>query len=746
MQDFPALSHYLSLVSHPPWAVVALVAILLLFFRDVGKRFWDKAVEWAAGLAGRLFGRIISLTERVLRRGNGPGHSPPATIKEFAKVHHIQLWEEFVRLGLDAPRPLAVGWEPAPSGDDGLDPALAGQDIATVYGKIESRRLVILGAAGSGKSVLVQRLAISLLGGKPDQETYSYDGPIPVIFGLKSWEPGKGLNQWLAGQFVTLRYTFAPSESEVSEFLRNGRIIPVLDGFDEIAPSLRAEFLELLNTESSNPLILTSRPDEYLNFSGKAAADSNVSVLARAPAIKLVPLSLEEVCGYLLSLPYRRNGQPAWQPVVNALKDPPAGKKRTAASLKEAFSVPLMVAMARDIYKKDDPARLLREKFSTGKRPTGKDPDRKTAQEYLLDEFVPAMYSDKQGNRPRWKPKQAERAFSYLATHMQNPQGQPRPGIAWWELGGTDRKSAVKRAILCGLAAGVVMAAANGTATFAAVRGVGGLGVTPRQGIVLVLGNSMAIAVAFGLVHWLAAWHADWVVKPSWVGLSIPWLRGNRTVDNRDPAREFGFGFTGGSIGGGVALLGLLLSSLLVSALGGGPKAASATTTPGWLATLLAGFGMTLTFGVTAGNVAVLQAPVKIESAGGPLELLTTDRRLALGGGAVAGVGSGAAIGCLIGLEQGPLVGLGFAAVACVTIWLAGAISVTAWGQWVICGRLLLPLRGKLPWRTREFLRDAHERGVLRQSGAFYQFRHILLQELYAPPKNAPPVKKAPSA
>jgi hypothetical protein len=93
---------------------------------------------------------------------------------------------------------------------------------------------------------------------------------------------------------------------------------------------------------------------------------------------------------------------------------------------------------------------------------------------------------------------------------------------------------------------------------------------------------------------------------------------------------------------------------------------------------------------------------------------------------------SGAAIGSLIGLEQGPLVGLGWAAVACVTVWLGGAISVTAWGQWLICGRLLLPLKGELPWRTRAFLRDAHERGVLRQSGAFYQFRHILLQELFA--------------
>jgi hypothetical protein len=188
----------------------------------------------------------------------------------------------------------------------------------------------------------------------------------------------------------------------------------------------------------------------------------------------------------------------------------------------------------------------------------------------------------------------------------------------------------MKRAIFCGLAAGLVMVVANGIATFAVVRGVGGLGVSPWQGIVMVLVNGAAVAVAFGAVHLLAAWRAGWVIQPSWVGLSIPWLRGNRTVDNRNLAREFGFGF----VGGGVAVLGLLLSSLLVSAIGGGPSTTSATiASRGWLATLLAALGMTLIFAVTTGNVAALQAPVEIESLGGPLELLAADRRLALGRG-----------------------------------------------------------------------------------------------------------------
>lgn len=64
----------------------------------------------------------------------------------------------------------------------------------------------------------------------------------------------------------------------------------------------------------------------------------------------------------------------------------------------------------------------------------------------------------------------------------------------------------------------------------------------------------------------------------------------------------------------------------------------------------------------------------------------------------------------IVAADAGPA-GLGFAAVGCAVIWLGGAISVTAWGQWLICARLLLPLSGDLPWRTRAFLRDAHERG-----------------------------------
>ena len=40
--------------------------------------------------------------------------------------------------------------------------------------------------------------------------------------------------------------------------------------------------------------------------------------------------------------------------------------------------------------------------------------------------------------------------------------------------------------------------------------------------------------------------------------------------------------------------------------------------------------------------------------------------------------------------------------------------------------------RNRLPWQLMAFLADAHQRGVLRQAGAVYQFRHIELQHRLA--------------
>ena len=73
------------------------------------------------------------------------------------------------------------------------------------------------------------------------------------------------------------------------------------------------------------------------------------------------------------------------------------------------------------------------------------------------------------------------------------------------------------------------------------------------------------------------------------------------------------------------------------------------------------------------------------------------------------------------GLSIGP--GIGIAAAVGLAITAFGV----AWPRWLVA-RGWLVLRGRLPLRLMSFLDDAHQRGVLRQAGPFYQFRHIELQ------------------
>ncbi|WP_394618876.1 DMT family transporter [Lentzea sp. JNUCC 0626] len=71
---------------------------------------------------------------------------------------------------------------------------------------------------------------------------------------------------------------------------------------------------------------------------------------------------------------------------------------------------------------------------------------------------------------------------------------------------------------------------------------------------------------------------------------------------------------------------------------------------------------------------------------------------------------------------------------------LAVGLSVClsrAWGAFG-CTRLWLAACGHIPVRFMTFLDDAHRRGVLRQVGAVYQFRHARLQERLADQRTSP--------
>jgi hypothetical protein len=72
-----------------------------------------------------------------------------------------------------------------------------------------------------------------------------------------------------------------------------------------------------------------------------------------------------------------------------------------------------------------------------------------------------------------------------------------------------------------------------------------------------------------------------------------------------------------------------------------------------------------------------------------------------------------------IGLSSGLAVAL------CFGFYHAASPAFRILNWWLAC-------RGKVPWRFGRFLEDAHQKTVLRQAGASYEFRHVILRDRLA--------------
>ncbi|WP_159395393.1 CHAT domain-containing protein [Streptomyces albireticuli] len=111
-----------------------------------------------------------------------------------------------------------------------------------------------------------------------------------------------------------------------------------------------------------------------------------------------------------------------------------------------------------------------------------------------------------------------------------------------------------------------------------------------------------------------------------------------------------------------------------------------------------------------------------------PRASLRSGRRVALvrGAGAAALVGVTGAVWAFCAPDALADPGPGLLSLGLFCAVLASASSL--WPSSLL-SRGVLAARGRLPWRLRSFLADAHRLGVLRRAGATYQFRHARLQE-----------------
>ncbi|WP_405568591.1 NACHT domain-containing protein [Streptomyces phaeochromogenes] len=134
--------------------------------------------------------------------------------------------------------------------------------------------------------------------------------------------------------------------------------------------------------------------------------------------------------------------------------------------------------------------------------------------------------------------------------------------------------------------------------------------------------------------------------------------------------------------------------------------------------------------GCASGVYRALNTPSDTMRAAGPRSTLRTDRDATLARSAIAALLAGGV--CLVLISAMPPGGtLG---TMHTEVWVqvgTSSLALSAWGR-LGTARIWLALTGRAPWRLMGFLDEAHRRGVLRQSGAHYEFRHLRLQQSLA--------------
>jgi hypothetical protein len=408
-----------------------------------------------------------------------------------------------------------------------------------------------------------------------------------------------------------------------------------------------------------------------------------------------------------------------WHCVFNEMRFP--------GPLQEVFETPLMVSLARAIYNPrygenlnvvPDPEELCAAGGLTS---------RQEIEQHLFDGFVESAYraTSARGDagRPSWRANRAVHWLRVLARHLEENEGGT-PDIRWWNLyrAGPQLGLAALAGLVVATALFVLLIPA-----FMLAAGTVRTSIGPIAALSLLEGGCAAIAVSIRSAR-----------RPA---------QGLRWSTERQ-ARAIALGGAIGLQGAGfaAAVMFQLSRSLPAAAVFGGLG-------------VLGGFLTTVVLGLET-------TPADLSNTATPGDSTVLDRAafriLTLVAGAALGIFLGVALGLIMGratevglprlvhVDSPDLVRIEAGIIqptidaATATYWayvgvvaglgggIVAGLARSAWSTYVLA-RWYLAGTGRTPWRLMGFLRDAHlNRGVLRQAGPVYQFRHLELQRRLA--------------
>ncbi|MBD1838624.1 NACHT domain-containing protein [Coleofasciculus sp. FACHB-64] len=279
---------------------------------------WIQKVCWTLGF-GYVFAVPTTLYLLRSRQGNNaetPSSTPEAisqrrrqelleimrtdvTVRRKDSLHDdllISLLMEDQREEVGRPPEVTVNAKPSPDWWEKLRKftrvtakSEPGKKIIDVFG--QAGRLLILGAPGSGKTTMLLELAQELILVAQQQP----EKPIPVIFELSSWKDDKQpIADWLVAD---LKFRNNIPETISREWLETGKLLPLLDGLDELK-TRQEKCIERINkflqaNSGLSQIVVCCREEEYKT--GK-------EILTLRGAVCLKPLEEKQIQGYLQRL------------------------------------------------------------------------------------------------------------------------------------------------------------------------------------------------------------------------------------------------------------------------------------------------------------------------------------------------------------------------------------------------------------------------------------------------------------
>lgn len=259
--------------------------------------------------------------------------------------------------------------------------------IEQVYKQTIQGQLLIVGEPGSGKTTLFLHLAQYLIKRAQEDEMQ----PIPVIFKLSSWAKKRPpLTEWLIEELVTpQQYSSTIARDVAQALVRDGRLLLLLDGLDEVGIENCAACIKAINTyldtqlnkkKTAVPLVICCRSNVYRDL---------ILRLQVQRVIELLPPSDEQIEAYF------RHTAPEllWNTV------------RKDTELYALAHHPLMLSVLTQTYQGSDQSQV----------PTGK--TREEALSIIWNAYIDKVW-DRGKKIHRWKKQQGRHWLTMLAKQM----------------------------------------------------------------------------------------------------------------------------------------------------------------------------------------------------------------------------------------------------------------------------------------------------------------------------------------